>query len=141
MPMAIYDECIEWDRATNGKKGYGLARDNGGRGPMRLVHRLVWIEENGPIPAGMLVLHRCDNPPCINIDHLFLGTYADNMRDMREKSRGRNGIRNAELTHCKRGHKFTHENTTVWHGHRACRTCKREVNARYDSERKAQVND
>jgi len=49
----------------------------------------VWEEANGPIPDGMGVLHHCDNPPCKNLDHLFLGTQKDNMRDMEEKGRGR----------------------------------------------------
>jgi hypothetical protein len=51
----------------------------------RLAHRIVWIEHNGPIPKGMLILHRCDNPPCCNIEHLFIGTPGDNMRDCRRK--------------------------------------------------------
>ena len=53
------------------------------------VHRLAWTAINGPIPDGIDVLHRCDNPPCVRIDHLFLGTHLDNMRDMMKKGRYR----------------------------------------------------
>src|SRR5579863_7137496 len=55
------------------------------------AHRLAWELVNGPIPKGMHALHRCDNSRCCNPDHLFLGTQADNMADMRRKGRGRIG--------------------------------------------------
>ena len=53
------------------------------------AHRASWIVHNGPIPARMHVLHRCDMPPCINPDHLFLGTQVDNNADRDRKGRGR----------------------------------------------------
>lgn len=68
-------------------------RDRGGYGRRRVrnrnvrAHRVAWEAANGPIPAGLSVLHRCDNPPCINVQHLFLGTLLDNNRDRWMKQR------------------------------------------------------
>lgn len=78
------DDCILWTGSI-GSNGYGKRQVHG-----RTVgaHRAAWEEERGPIPDGLFVLHRCDNPPCCNVEHLFLGTHTDNMRDMARKGRG-----------------------------------------------------
>jgi hypothetical protein len=66
--------------------------EKGGYGQIAIcARRLAWELANGPIPRGMQVLHRCDEPRCCNPDHLFLGTQAENMADMRRKGSGRNG--------------------------------------------------
>lgn len=66
------------------------------------VHRIVWEIVHGPIPSGMVVCHSCDRPACIAVDHLWLGTLADNNRDCRSKGRDRRPIGsqspNASLT-------------------------------------------
>lgn len=67
------------------KAGYGVIAANGTR---IYAHRLAWVLAGRAIPAGLHVLHKCDLPCCVNPDHLFLGTHADNMRDKEAKGRG-----------------------------------------------------
>jgi len=70
--------CHEW-AAGRSQAGYGVKSINN---KQHFVHRVKWEETHGPIPDGMCVLHRCDNPPRCNVEHLFLGTKGDNARDM-----------------------------------------------------------
>lgn len=74
--------CWEWTGSRH-RNGYGQFYY---RGPA-MAHRVSWELANGPVPDGMLVCHRCDNPPCVRPDHLFLGTQADNLVDMVSKGR------------------------------------------------------
>jgi len=76
--------CLEWTGYRN-RSGYGRIW---GAGVSRYTHRAAWELENGLIPPGMHVLHKCDNRPCCSAEHLFLGTHSDNMADMTAKGRG-----------------------------------------------------
>ena len=79
--------CWEWT-GSRLKAGYGQLGKEKGAGLM-LAHRYSYEQNVGPIPAGMIVCHRCDNPPCCNPEHLFLGDHGANMKDMERKGRGR----------------------------------------------------
>ncbi len=80
-------------------KGYGWAKRQGKR---VFAHRLAWECTNGPIPDGLFCLHRCDNPPCCNPAHLFLGTQADNNRDRHSKGRSRHGVVSGDQHYLRR---------------------------------------
>lgn len=78
----------EWTAAVT-NKGYGKLQLHTGKtgGKTGSAHRLSWMEFKGAIPLGQCVLHRCDNPKCINPEHLFLGTKKDNSQDCLRKGR------------------------------------------------------
>ncbi len=107
-----------------------------------LAHRLSWMLRHGrEIPDGMLIMHTCDNPPCVNPSHLVLGTKKTNAEDASIKGRYPQQCR----THCKHGHEFTVDNT-IRTGERVrrCKTCMRTrtrlwLQARRRTQREARV--
>lgn len=80
------DGCWVWQGATSTHMHYGCM-SLGQRGSVQYAHRISWELAQGPIPPGLCVLHRCDNPPCVRPGHLFLGTRRDNMADKVAKGR------------------------------------------------------
>lgn len=105
------------------------ARNNMGYGQIRIARRTVLAHRTsyelfvGAVPTGLCVLHRCDNPRCINPSHLFLGTMRDNTQDMCKKGRARNGSEGQ--THCLRGHPLMGDNLAkTTDGSRRCRECR-----------------
>jgi hypothetical protein len=87
------DGCWLWSGKTD-SDGYGTLRFPGGR----TTHRLAWILENGPIPSGLQVLHRCDVPACCRPSHLRVGTSQDNVADRIARGRSRTPTGDAHWT-------------------------------------------
>lgn len=75
--------CLEYKGALS-KWGYGII---GVFGKRYMTHRFVFESHNGEIPKGMMICHKCDNPKCVNIHHLFMGTCKDNVQDCVRKGR------------------------------------------------------
>jgi hypothetical protein len=101
IPERPRGSCWIW-RGPVDKSGYGLVRSSrpsGKRGPSR-AHRVIYEELVGPIPKGKLLMHSCDNPPCVNPGHLKPGTDAENLADMARKGRSARGSKHraAKLT-------------------------------------------
>ena len=108
-------QCLEWT-ASRTKTGYGRFHF---AGETQRAHRVAYTLAHGEIPEGLFVLHKCDNPSCVNVKHLRLGTTQENTADRTMRNRHHN----THKTHCPRGHEYTEENTAHNNG-RQCRACK-----------------
>ena len=75
-------ECLIWTGAT--VRSYGVITQSR---VVRYVHRIAWELTNGPIATGLVVMHKCDRPPCFEPEHLALGTQGDNLNDAATKAR------------------------------------------------------
>ena len=88
------NDCWPWNGYIT-PNGYGQTRIGGRGSKATLAHRLSWLVNVGEISDGMHVLHKCDNPPCCNPNHLFLGTNLDNIMDRVAKNRSNRWISTA----------------------------------------------
>ena len=112
---AFPNQCWLW-HGCKFHHGYG----NYGK---EYAHRVMWEWAHGEPPKmGLLVLHTCDNPSCVNPAHLYLGDQAQNMHDREE----RGGTHNASKKHCPRGHPLSGENLYRSNDRRHCRSCRQE---------------
>jgi hypothetical protein len=123
------DGCWLWTGSKD-RRGYGRFSVNNFP---HLAHRVAKALAHGPFDSNLCGLHKCDNPPCVNPDHIALGTKMDNTRDMLRK--GRFVDHHGRKTHCRNGHPYAGENLAVLvtskTKERRCRQCMNSNKRRY----------
>ena len=117
------EECWTWNGGLT-RGGYGAFKVNGVQGR---AHRYSFFLANGFYPP--IVMHGCDNPPCVNPAHLTGGTQALNMADCVAK--GRFVKAQTLKTHCPKGHEYNSENTYMHGNNRQCRACRKIKSAKW----------
>lgn len=133
------DACWPWTGTLVSGKGYGGSHQTDG-GPRYAHRRALELTIGRPLTRSEFACHHCDNPPCCNPAHLFLGSALDNARDRDAKGRGIRGRTGHDgggrgpepKTHCKRGHPLSGDNLVIWSGkQRRCRICTRNRTRNY----------
>lgn len=121
-------DCLVFPGGSPSRSGHRQIWFEGG---MRLAHRIAWTITRGPIPDGLCVLHRCDNPPCIDPEHLFLGTVQDNNADRDAKGRGK--VPSPEQAYRRKPGPIAHGTLTAYVKRKCrCEACRR-ANREYRS--------
>lgn len=129
VPEGSPEQCWEW-QGYRGPAGYGILKFRGNSQRAHRISAILHIDKN--IKSEDFVCHRCDNPPCVNPNHLFISDTTGNMQDMVNK--GRHFMQ--KQTHCKHGHELTEENVFYdKNGWRHCKPCK----VAYEASREERV--
>lgn len=137
-------DCWLWTDSCT-EDGYGTFHPSQARRlwwPHERAHRFSYIVTNGPIePLVLMVCHSCDNPPCVNPDHLFLGDAQINTDDMISKGRHRNGREGS--ADCKWGHALSGDNLYInpTSNNRECVTCRKRRHLEYYRNQAKDTND
>lgn len=120
--------CWLWTASTrDGGRSHQYGKHHDENGRAQRAHRLAYELVHGPIPEGLVVMHTCDTPRCINPGHLTLGTIRENTWDAIEKGR-----MPFTIGRCRNGHDYTPENTITRHtGQKHCKTCQKAAMDRW----------
>lgn len=114
-------DCLVW-KGKPDRHGYGRVRIAGAGSTEVGPHKMAWLFKRGSIPTGLNVLHKCDNPLCGNVEHLYLGTQADNAKDARDRNRiglqkltwkDVEEIRNSDLSNKELAAKYTMHSNSI----------------------------